>query len=163
MPITAASCFAPSGALPFQDRDQVLLQRRAARRVRQHPLRPMPSKMCRAAKPIRSRPAENIGLAASAPPDGLTRRRRRSSPMASVRISSWWLNGAYSSATSIEPASPPVATLAEAAVDGEVVRSRVPEHRGLDAVLEAGDPGRVVRAARGPGRRRRARSPRRRR
>ena len=45
-----------------------------------------PSKMCRAAKPMRSRPVENIGLAASAPPDGLTF-VEPFSPIASVRIS----------------------------------------------------------------------------
>ena len=45
-----------------------------------------PSKMCWAAKPMRSRPAENIGLAASAPPDGFTF-VDDGSPIASVRIS----------------------------------------------------------------------------
>ena len=84
-----------------------------------------PSKTCLAAKPIRSKPVENIGLAARAPPDGLIV-VSPFSPMASLRISCWWVNGAYSSATSIEPASPPVAAFADAAVDGEVVRSRAP-------------------------------------
>ncbi len=41
--------------------------------------------MCCAAKPMRSKPAENIGLAASAPPDGLTF-VDGGRPMASVRI-----------------------------------------------------------------------------
>ncbi len=45
-----------------------------------------PSKMCCAAKPMRSSPAENIGLAARAPPDGLTF-VDEPSPIASVRIS----------------------------------------------------------------------------
>src|SRR5690606_29936782 len=45
-----------------------------------------PSKMCRAAKPMRSRPAENIGFADSAPPDGFTF-VPLPRPIASVRIS----------------------------------------------------------------------------
>ena len=44
-----------------------------------------PSKMCRAAKPIRSIPAENIGLADSAPPDGFTL-VEPGRPIASARI-----------------------------------------------------------------------------
>jgi hypothetical protein len=42
--------------------------------------------MCCAAKPMRSNPAENIGLAASAPPDGLIF-VDDGRPIASVRIS----------------------------------------------------------------------------
>ena len=57
--------------LPFQDRDQILLQ--AGPLVACASTRcAAPSKMCRAATPMRSSPAANIGLAASAPPDGLT-------------------------------------------------------------------------------------------
>ena len=58
-----------------------------------------PSQTRCAASPIRIRPPVNIGLPASAPPDGLI---ATSSPRPSSRrrISSWWLNGACSSATS---------------------------------------------------------------
>ena len=41
--------------------------------------------MCRAAYPMRSKPVENIGLAASAPPDGLIL-VDAFRPIASVRI-----------------------------------------------------------------------------
>src|SRR6202012_4445853 len=50
-----------------------------------------PSKICCAAKPMRSNPAENIGLAASAPPDRVTL-VDDGSPIASVRISCGGLN-----------------------------------------------------------------------
>ena len=71
-----------------------------------------PFQICWAAKPMRSRPATNIGLAASAPPDGLTF-VLPVMPMASARIRCWWVKGAWISATS-RCALPPVAALAEA-------------------------------------------------
>jgi hypothetical protein len=49
--------------------------------------------MCCAAKPIRSSPAENIGLAARVPPDGFTL-VDPFSPIASARIRCWWVKGA---------------------------------------------------------------------
>ncbi len=63
---------------------------------------PSPSRMRRAASPMRIRPATIIGFAASAPPDGLTS-TPSPRPSASRRISSWCVNGAWSSATSTRP------------------------------------------------------------
>lgn len=74
---------------------------------------------------MRSRPATNIGLAASAPPDGLT----LVGPgirMASAMIRCWWVNGAQISTTSRLSVRPPVAISAAALVDGDSVRSRTP-------------------------------------
>ena len=58
-----------------------------------------PRAMRAAASPMRTRPAAIIGLAASGPPDGLTS-TSSFSPRAWRTITSWWVNGAWSSATS---------------------------------------------------------------
>ncbi len=64
----------------------------------------------------------NIGLPARGPPDGLI--ATSSARPSSVRsTSSWWLNGACSSATSMPDRSTPAAA---AAAEGERVRSRLP-------------------------------------
>src|SRR5215472_18256250 len=75
-----------------------------------------------AAMPILASPAANIGLPASAPPDGLILTSLLSSS-AWRRMISWWVNGACSSATCARAA--PAARPALAA-DGERVRSRAP-------------------------------------
>jgi hypothetical protein len=80
----------------------------------------------RAASPIRASPAANIGFPHKAPPDGFTR-VPGASPRAVRRISSWWLNGACSSATCAVPAP---AAWPAAAADGAVVRSREPTDAG---------------------------------
>ena len=85
---------------------------------------PSPVEIARAASPMRVSPAAIIGFAASAPPDGLIV-TPSPSPSASRRISSWWVNGACSSATSTR-ASPTPAFSAASVVDGERVRSRTP-------------------------------------
>ena len=63
-----------------------------------------PAQMRRAASPMRTSPEANIGLRASAPPDGLTV-TSSPSPSSRRRISSWWEKGACSSAVST-PAAP---------------------------------------------------------
>ena len=60
--------------------------------MRQHPLgRAVEDVLCREADSLQA--GENIGLAASAPPDGLIF-VDAGSPIASARISCWWVNGA---------------------------------------------------------------------
>ena len=58
--------------LPFQDDDEVLLQARARRWRGRRPRVASPSMIRWATSPMRVRPATITGLAASAPPDGLT-------------------------------------------------------------------------------------------
>ena len=78
--------------------------------MREHPSAE-PFQICCAAKPMRSRPATNIGLAASAPPDGLTF-VFPGIRMASAKIRCWWVKGAWISATSTFAVLPPLAILA---------------------------------------------------
>ena len=108
-----------------------------------------PSKMCRAAKPMRSRPAENIGLAASAPPDGLI----------------------FVDAVQADRLGEDQLLVAERRVElGDVDRAGVTagrrlrrrrrrrrrgqvagaQHRRLDAVLDTGDPRRALPQLAGP-------------
>ena len=79
-----------------------------------------PAQMRRAASPTRMPPAENIGLLASAPPEGLmvTSSAR---PASRHSTSSWWLKGACSSAVSTPPRS---SASAQRRADAEPVRSR---------------------------------------
>ena len=88
-----------------------------------------------ATSPMRMRPAVIIGLAASAPPDGLI---STSSPRPSAerRISSWWVNGACSSATCTGPSPTPAFSAASAGRRrvGEVAHA---EGHRLDAVVDA--------------------------
>ena len=69
-----------------------------------------------------------IGLALSAPPDGLIAVSPLS-PIASRRISSWWLNGAWISAMSKPPAVAPAFSAAGGA-DGDSARLRTPRAMG---------------------------------
>src|SRR5207302_3777735 len=64
----------------------------------------VPSEICLAASPILTSPPANIGVPASAPPDGVSRTvcPRRTPPR---RISSWGVDGVHSAATSTP--SPP--------------------------------------------------------
>ena len=83
-----------------------------------------PDQMALADSPMRMRPADIIGLAASAPPEGL-RLTSSPRPRARARISSWCAYGACSSATSTVPADTPAFSPANV-VDGDTVRSRAP-------------------------------------
>ena len=86
------------------------------------PWSPSPDHTFFAASPKRIRPPVNIGLPASGPPEGLIA-TSSARPSSLRRISSWWLNGACSSATSTPSRSDAGAARA---VEGERVRSRVP-------------------------------------
>ncbi len=63
--------------LPSRTHDQVLLQRRTAGRVRQHPAAPSRRRSCWRPRRCGSARRRTSGWPASAPPDGLTVRRRR--------------------------------------------------------------------------------------
>ena len=83
------------------------------------------------------------GLAARAPPEGLTA-VSSPRPRASVTISSWKLNGAWISATSIGPSASPGTLGRQRGGDrgGDVLADR--GQVGLDAVIDAGDPRRTL-------------------
>ena len=98
-----------------------------------------PRWMRAAASPRRMRPAAMIGLAARAPPDGLTR-TLSSSSRALRRTTSWEVKGACSSAVSTGRSKAP-ARSAASRVDGRVGEVAHAEAVGLDAVVHAADPG----------------------
>ena len=79
--------------------DEVLLQGRAARRVGEHLGRARRTRSGSAASPMRIEAGGEHRVAGSAPPEGLIR-TSSPSPSSARRISSWWVNGACSSATS---------------------------------------------------------------
>ena len=93
----------------------------------------------RAASPIRLRPALNIGLPASAPPDGLM---RTSSPRPQLAPQDQLLVAERRvQLGDVDARRGPSCPRRRVPCDGERVRSRLPSWSGIDVVRQAGDPG----------------------
>ena len=141
---------APPSAITLQGAHQVLLQARPRRGVRHGRARPARTRWPGRDSPMRISPADIMRVGRQRAARGVDRDVIRPAPGRRRRISSWWANGACSSATSSLLGVHPGASRLPSCVEGDTVRSRAPSDVGLDAVVDAGDAGGALAQLAGP-------------